>query len=126
LLSPLFAMTFFGLTSMAACDIPDAVNHAQLSRELCTLYQGQYSVRLSQDETSGGAIGPHGVSLQQRRKIVPGLYAVRFVDWFEGASEGTISFEGPNRVSLYIPVAGYHQDQEEVRRVYVLKPWLYF
>ncbi|HEY3705085.1 MAG TPA: hypothetical protein VGL22_08490 [Terracidiphilus sp.] len=126
LLAPVLVLSFFGLSSMAACDIPDAINHAQLSRELCTIYQEQYSVRLSWDETSGGAIGPHGVSLQQRRNIFPGLYAVKFLDWFEGASEGTLSFEGPNRVSLYIPAAGYALYKKEVRRVYSLKPWLYF
>jgi hypothetical protein len=126
LLAPLLALSAFGLSAMVACDIPAAANHAQLSRELCTLYQGQYSVRLSWDETAGGAIGPHGVSLQQRRNILPGLYAVRFLDWFEGASEGTISFEGPDRISLYIPVAGYGNYQKDVRREYSLKPWLYF
>jgi hypothetical protein len=126
LLAPLWAFSLLALSALVACDIPDVVNHAQLSRELCTLYQGQYSVRLSWDETAGGAIGPHGVSLQQRRNIVPGLYAVRFLDWFEGAHEGTISFEGSDKVSLYLPATGYGQYEKSVRRVYSLKRWLYF
>jgi hypothetical protein len=71
-------------------------------------------------------VGPHGVSLEQRRAILPGIYAVRTLDYFEGAREGNISFIAPERVSLYIPVAGYDQNQENVRRVYALKPWLYF
>ncbi|MGB7986326.1 MAG: hypothetical protein WCF54_14260 [Terracidiphilus sp.] len=126
LLVPLMAFSMVGLLGMVACEIPAAVNHRQLSRELCTLHQGQYSVHLSWDETAGGAVGPHGVSLQQRRTILPGIYAVRFLDYFEGASEGTISFVGPDRVSLYIPIAGFDRDQINVQRVYSLKPWLYF
>lgn len=126
LLAPFLALSFFGLSFMAACDVPDAIKHVKLSRELCTIQQGRYSVRLSWDETAGGAIGPHGVSLQQRRDLLPGLYAVRFVDWFEGANEGAISSEGPNKVSVYIPVAGSHHDRKGIRREYSLKPWLYF
>ena len=90
------------------------------------LQQGQYSVHLAWVETAGGAVGPHGVSLEQRRTILPGIYAVRDLDYFEGASEGNISFVGPDRVSLYLPIAGYNKDQKDVRRTYSLKPWLYF
>ena len=71
-------------------------------------------------------MGPHGVGREQRRNICPGMYAVRDLDYCEGAREGTISFVGPNMVSLYIPIAGYNEDQKNVRRVYSLKPWLYF
>jgi len=126
LLVPVLAFSVMDLLGMVACDIPDAVNHRELSRELCTLHQGQYSVHLSWDETSGGAVGPHGVSLEQRRAILPGFYAVRYLDYFEGASEGNLSFVGPDRVSLHIPIAGYDKDQKNVQRVYSLKPWLYF
>ena len=126
LLIPLLAFSLMGLSAMVACDIPDAVNHRQLSRELCTLQQGQYSVNLVWEETSGGAVGPHGVGVEQRRSILPGLYAVRFLDYFEGATEGSLSFAGPTRVSLYIPIAGYNRDQRNVQRVYSLRRWLYF
>lgn len=126
LLLPLLAFSSVGLLGMVACDIPDAINHRQLSRELCTLQQGQYSVHLAWEETSGGAVGPHGVLLEQRRAIFPGLYAVKALDYFEGASEGSLSFAGPNKVSLYIPIAGYDRDQKNIQREYSLKPWLYF
>jgi len=126
LLAPIWAFSFLGLLMTALNDIPNAVNHRQLSRELCTLQQGQYSVRLAWEETSGGALGPHGVSLEQRRSILPGIYAVKSLDYFEGASEGSLSVVGPNRVALYIPIAGYYRDQKNVQRVYSLKPWLYF
>jgi len=126
LLVPLLAFSLVGLSAMVACDIPDAVNHRQRSRELCTLQQGQYSVHLVWEETSGGAVGPHGVGLEQRRSLVPGVYAVRFLDYFEGATEGSLSFAGPNRVSLNIPIAGYKRDQRNIQRVYSLRRWLYF
>lgn len=126
LLAPSLAFSVLGLTAMTACDIPDAVNHVQLSRELCTLQHGDYSVHLAWEETAGGAIGPHGVSLEQRKTILPGLYLVKSLDYFEGASEGTLSWADADRVSLYIPIAGYYQDQHDVKRVYSLKHWLYF
>lgn len=126
LLMPLLAFSVVGLSAMVACDIPDAVNHRQLSRELCTLHQGQYSVHLAWEETSGGAVGPHGVILEQRRTILPGIYAVKYLDYFEGASDGSLSFVGPDKVALYIPIAGYDRDQKNIQRVYSLRHWLYF
>jgi len=126
LLTPMLAFSVLGLLGMAACDIPDAVKHVQLTRELCSLQHGEYTVRLSWDETAGGAIGPHGISLEQRRGILPGIYLVKSLDYFEGASEGTLSWAGADRVALYIPIAGYYQNQKNVRREYSLKPWLYF
>jgi hypothetical protein len=125
-LVPLLAFSLMGLSAMVACDIPDALNHRQLSRELCALQQGQYSVHLVWEETSGGAVGPHGVSVEQRRNILPGVYAVRFLDYFEGATEGSLSFAGSNRVSLNIPISGYNQNQRNIQRVYSLRRWLYF
>lgn len=126
LLIPVLGFSVLGLLGMAACDIPDAVDHVPLSRELCTLEHGEYSVHLAWEETAGGAIGPHGVGLEQRRSILPGLYLVKSLDYFEGASEGNLSWTGADRVSLYIPIAGYYQNQRNIRREYSLKPWLYF
>ena len=126
LLVPLLVFSGVGLLGMVACDIPAVVNHRQLSRELCTLHRGQFSVHLTWEETAGGAVGPHGVSLEQRRTILPGLYAVRDLDYFEGARDGSLSFVGPDKISLNIPIAGYNSDQRDVQRVYSLKPWLYF
>jgi hypothetical protein len=125
-LVPLSAFSAASLFGIVACDIPAAVTHRQLSRELCTVHQGQYSVHLVWKETAGGALGPHGVSVEQRRTVLPGIYAVKFLDYFEGASEGTLSLIGPDRVSLYIPIAGYAQDQKNLQRMYSLRPWLFF
>ena len=126
LLIPVLAFSVMGLAAMAACEIPNAINHVQLSRELCALQHGDYSVHLAWEETSGGAVGPHGVSLEQRRSILPGIYLVKSLDYFEGASEGTLSWVGTNRVSLNIPIAGYYQTQKNIHREYSLKSWLYF
>jgi hypothetical protein len=126
LLTPLLAISVLGLFGMVACEIPGAVNHRQLSRELCRIQQGPYTVHLVWEETSGGAVGPHGVSLEQRRSILPGVYAVKYLDYFEGASEGSLSFVGPDKVALYIPIAGYDQDRKNIQRVYSLRPRLYF
>jgi len=126
LLVPALAISVLGLSALVACEIPSAIGHVQRSRELCTLQHGDYSVRLSWDETAGGALGPHGVSLQQRRRILPGLYLVKFVDYFDGASAGTLAWTGSNRIALFIPISGYDRDQKNIHRQYVLKPWLYF
>lgn len=80
-LIPLLAVSIPRLLMMAVSDIPDAVGHLQLSRDLCTLEEGKYSINLIWEETAGGAGGPHGVSLEQRRNILPGLYAVKYLDY---------------------------------------------
>jgi hypothetical protein len=126
LLAPVLTFSLLGLSAMVACDIPDAVRHVQLSRELSTLQHGEYSVHLAWKETAGGAVGPHGVSLEQRRSILPGIYLVKSLDYFEGASKGTLSWAGADRVALFIPTAGYDQNQKNIEREYSLKPWLYF
>jgi hypothetical protein len=54
------------------------------------------------------------------------MYLVKSLDYFEGASKGTLSWAGADRVSLYVPVTRYHQNQRDIRREYSLKPWLYF
>jgi hypothetical protein len=126
LLAPILTFSVLRLSAMAACDIPDALKHVQLSRELCTLQHGGYSVHLAWEETAGGAIGPHGVILEQRRSILPGIYLVKSLDYFEGASKGTLSWTGADRVALFIPTSGYSQKEKDVRREYSLKPWVYF
>jgi hypothetical protein len=63
------------------------------------------------------------VTLEQRMIVLPGLYAVKPLDYFERASEGSLSAAGPDRIELHIPKTNLHQ---EVDRVYSLKPWLYF
>jgi hypothetical protein len=120
---PMAALSSVGLLAMVSCDIPAAVNKRQMSRELSTLQQGYYSVHLVWEETAGGALGPHGVGMEQRMPIVDGLYLVKYVAYFEGASSGSLVAEGAGKVRLHIPKTLSH---EEVDQVYSLKPWVYF
>ena len=122
-LAPILTISLLFLLMMAIFDIPAAVGHRQLSRELSTVEQGRYSVHLAWEESAGGALGPHGVSLEQRMVILPGLYAVKPLDYFDRASEGSLSTAGPGKIKLHIPNTSLHR---EVDCVYSLKPWLYF
>ena len=123
LLAPFLALSLFLLLFTATCDIPAVVRHRELSRELSSVRQGQYSVHLLWQETAGGAVGPHGVGLEQRMFILPGLYAVRHLDYFEGVHEGSLVAEGAGKVRVHITRGDIHQ---EVDRVYSPKPHVYF
>jgi hypothetical protein len=123
LIVPMLAISLFRLLLLATFDIPSALQHRQMSRELSTVQQGRYSVHLAWEETAGGALGPHGVSVEQRMALFPVLNAIKPLDYFEGASEGSLSVLGPNKIELHIPKTSAHR---EVERVYSLHPWLYF
>jgi hypothetical protein len=128
LLAPLLAFSCFGLLITVISDIPAIEGKRQLSRELSAVLQGSYSVHLLWQETRGGAVGPHGVSLEQRMFILHGFYVVKYLDYFEGAKDGSLSAEGTTKVRLHIPDSGYgyHERPQEVDRVYSLKPRVYF
>ena len=123
LLAPLLALALLCLLTTVTCDVPALVQHRELSRELGSFQQGDYSVHLLWQETAGGAVGPHGVGLEQRMFIVPGLYMRKQLDYFEGASQGSLSAEGADKVRLHIPKSPF---QQEVDEVYSLKPRVYF
>jgi hypothetical protein len=65
------------------------------------------------------------LNLEQRRLIVPGLYMVRSVDFFDSAREGTLSVQGLYRVKVHAK-GNYYSNDYEVDKVYYLKPWVYF
>lgn len=123
LLLPLMVLSLLSLVSMVSCDIPAAIQHRGFSRELASIRQGSYSVHLLWQETAGGALGPHGLSLEQRMPIAPGLYVVRHLDYFEDVSHGSLLSEGPDQVRLRIPRSYEHH---EVDKVYSLKRRVYF
>ncbi len=123
LLTPLLALSMLALLFTVGCDIPAYVQHRELSKELSSVQQWHSSVHLLRQETAGGAVGPHGVGLEQRMFIVPGLYMVKQLDYFEGAYEGSLSAEGADKVRLHIPKSTSHQ---EVDSVYSLKHRVYF
>ena len=123
LLVPLLALSMVSLLLTVSCYLPDAIGHVERSRELAWVQQGNYSVHLLWNETPGGALGPHGVLLEQRMPIVPGLYLVKPLDYFEGASHGSLSAEGTDPVRLHIPKSNQN---EEVNKVYSLKRRVYW
>jgi uncharacterized membrane protein (UPF0136 family) len=124
ILTPLLAFSSLALLFTVGCDIPAYVEHIELSTELSSVQQRNYSVHLLWEETAGGAAGPHGVGVQQRMFIVPGLYTVKSLDYFEGACEGSLSVEGPDKVRLHLTKSC--SLQQEVDKVYSLKRRVYF
>jgi hypothetical protein len=91
---------------------------------LQTFQQGSSTIQLQRYE-NGGALGVHGLNLEQRRLIVFGLYMVRSVDFFDDAYTGTLSVEGAYRVRVHAK-GSYYSNDYEVDKVYSLKPWIYF
>jgi hypothetical protein len=67
----------------------------------------------------------HGLNLEQRRLIVPGLYIVKSVDFFDSARKGTLSVEGLLTVRVHA-VGNYYSNDYQVDKIYHLKPWVYF
>jgi hypothetical protein len=122
LLVPLLALSMVSLLLTVSCDLPAVVEHREMSRQLAYVQHGNYSVHLLWKETAGGALGPRGVLLEQRMPIVPGLYVVKPLDYFEGVSHGSLSAEGTDSVRLHIPKSNEHEEENKVyslkRRVY--------
>jgi len=94
-----------------------------LTEPLGTFQEGNSTVQLQRCEF-GGAVGVHGINLEQRRLIAPGLFLVRSVDFFDSAYEATLTTEGPYRVRVHAK-GSYSDNNYEVDRVYSLKPWVY-
>lgn len=122
-LTPLLAGSLLALFFTVAFDIPATLTHRELSRELSSIQQEHYSVHLLWEETAGGAIGPHGVDLEQRMFILPGLYVVKHIDYFDGAHEGSLSMAGPDQIKVHIPKS---YSRQEIDKVYSLKQRVYF
>lgn len=89
-----------------------------------TFQQGSSTIELQRYE-NGGAIGVHGLNLEQRRLIVRGLYLVRSVDFFEEAKKGNLYVESLYVVRVHV-VGNYYINDYQVDRAYRLKPWVYF
>jgi hypothetical protein len=121
LLGPLFLLSSFLLLGTVVFD--GLLGGRERKEPLQTFQEGSSTIQLQRYE-NGGAVGVHGFNLEQRRLIVPGLYIVKSVDFFEWAREGSLSTEGPYRVRVHAK-GGYNKDYE-VDKVYLLKPWVYF
>ena len=123
LIAPMLAISLLGLFALITLDIPAAAEHRQMSRELSHVWVGYCSVHLTWEETAGGALGPHGVSLEEQIMLFDGLYARRSLDYFEGAKEGSIVAAGPRSIEVRIGNADLHQ---QVDRIYSMERWLCF
>ena len=122
LLSPLLLLSSFLLLFNVACE--GLGRPGEHTDPLQTFQQGSSTIQLQRYE-NGGALGIHGLNLEQRRLIVPGLFLVRSVDFFDDANEGTLSVEGPYRVRVHAK-GSYNRNDYQVDKVYDLKPWVYF
>jgi hypothetical protein len=122
LLSPVLLLSSFLLLGKLVLD--GILGGTERIQVLQTFQEGRSTIQLQRYE-NGGAVGIHGLNLEQRRLIVPGLYVVRSVDFFDDAFEGTLSEEGPYKVRV-IAKGSYNSSDHEVDRVYSLKPWVYF
>ena len=103
------SLSLLCLLFTASCDLPAVMQHREMSRQLSHVQWGNYSIHLLWEETPGGAVGPHGVVLEQRKAIVPGLYLVKQLDYFEDANEGSLSVDEAGRIRLHIPQSPAHQ-----------------
>jgi hypothetical protein len=122
LLFPLVSLSSCMLVGTVACDRPGST----LEREdhIQTFQFGASTVKFERYE-NGGAVGVHGYYLEQRRLIVPGLYLVKSIDFFDSAYDATITVEGPLKVRV-IAKGNYYSNDYRADRVYTLKPWVYF
>jgi hypothetical protein len=122
LLTPLLLLSSLCLLGTVVFD--GLLGPSERSEPLQTFQQGSSTIQLQRYEY-GGSVGVHGLNLEQRRLIVPGLYMVRSVDFFNSAREGTLSVEGPYRVRVHA-TGNYDSDDYQIDKVYDLKPWVYF
>lgn len=122
LLTPLLLLSSFLLLGKSIFD--GLLGETERTQPLQTFQEGSSTIQLQRYE-NGGAVGVHGLNLEQRRLIVPGLYMVRSVDFFDSAREGTLSVEGPYRVRVRAK-GNYYSNNFEVDKIYSLKPWVYF
>lgn len=97
---------------------------SELRKPLQTFQVGSSTIQL-QDYDYGGSVGVHGFNLEQRRLLVPGLFLVRSVGFFDDAREGTLSVEGPYRVRVHAK-GNYYSNDYQVDKVFDLKSSVYF
>jgi len=122
LLSPVLLLSSFLLLGKLVFD--GILGGRERIEVLQTFQEGRSTIQLQKYE-NGGAVGIHGLNLEQRRLIVPGLYLVRSIDFFDSAHEGTLSEEGSYKVRV-IAKGSYDSSDHQVDRVYSLRPWVYF
>lgn len=113
-LTPVLLWSFF-------CIVLGGGEHREV---LQTLQQRNSTIELQRYDY-GGAVGVHGINLEQRRRILPGLYLVKSVYFFDFAKSGTLSVEGPETVRVRAK-GNYGDDQYQIDKTYHLQPWVFF
>jgi hypothetical protein len=121
-LVPLLTLFSFLLVGKVVFD--GLLGGAERTEPMQTFQLGSSTIQLERYE-HGGAVGVHGLNLEQRRLIVSGIYLVRSIDFFSEATEGTLSVDGSFMVRVHAK-GNYYSNDYEAERVYTLKPWVYF
>lgn len=122
LLFPLLSLSSLLLLFTIGCDGPGW----SLKREdQVQIFQLSGSTVKFERYENGGAVGVHGFFLEQRRLIVPGLYVVKSIDFFDSAYDATITVEGPWKVRVIVK-GNYYSNDYRADHTYTLKPWVYF
>jgi hypothetical protein len=105
LLAPLLLFSAFLLLRRVVIAV------SERTQTLQTFQQGSSTIQLQRYE-NGGAVGVHGLNLEQRRLI-------------DSARKGTLSVEGLLTVRVHA-VGNYYSNDYQVDKIYHLKPWVYF
>ena len=100
------------------------VGFTERARTLQTVQIDGNTIELQRYE-NGGALGIHGINVEQRRSIVPGLYLVRSIAFFDDAKEAVFSMELPYVLKVHA-VGSYSSNDYQVDKTCLLKPWVYF
>jgi hypothetical protein len=124
LISPLLILCALLTLMMATCDFDlHPYSKGSCLQELQRVEQTGYTVRLIQDECGGPLTGT-AIAIEQRMRLLPGLYVVRNLDYIERAYKGRITVIGANEIHVQIP-KGYGLPAG-IDRTYTLKRHVYF
>jgi len=124
LASPILLISLLLILTSVACDFDlHPYTKGSCLQDLGRIEQSGYSVHLILDEDcAGGALSSVSLYIEQRRRILPGIYIFRMVDSFP-ESDGQIRSAGTDSVYAHIPSAWRHQP---VDHIYLLKKHVYF
>jgi hypothetical protein len=124
LISPLLILCVLMTLMMATCDFDlHPYSKGSCLQELQRVEQTGYTVRLIQDECGGPLTGT-AVAVEQRMRLLPGLYVIKNVDYIDRAYEGRITVIEANEIHVQIP-KGYGLPAG-LERTYTLKRHVYF
>jgi hypothetical protein len=123
--SPLLLIEIAMLLFFVACGSPELHHYRADSciQQEQAIQQHGYSVHLLHN-CGGGATIDRWQWVEQRRRVVPGLFLIKQIDAFYGAARGELSFKGENQLFLRRHQGETPEGIED--HVYALKPDVYF